>query len=486
MNRCIRIRPKLAALIVIVLALKINGEQDGSIVLPTFETRVSAGFNYDLLRSPLNVSFQYPVGYFGFNLPVNRSVNLRNIAGRFDPIIDTLFNDTTLFKNGEEFKPTGVAAQSANNTIRVDVPMLNGVGSFAYTQNFSMNYHTFLGNPYLHLAPDSLPDELEFMLRGTVNAPVSISMGWETMTFGYAYELNRNVSFAFNLHRHLFNADLRGRVDIDLLGSYSIDLDPNQSMLSPIHGELDYPSDRINGYALGNYKAQAWTPTFGVQLWRLSLVSRFGLQKEASGSLRARYIVPSFIDPETFQMKYDLEDPDQLLDPEVRDILLSNAIDSVGYSTDSKLHWRIPHGHTLAFDVWPGLLSLSYTKIYGDIELGLDNIHKEQRTIESAGNNEGLVDSLDFDVGISVDHVIMLHGRYRSSFLNFGIFAFDVRYNDMDNLVGGRTIRELKIGDAAMMPILSLGSAFGSKIQVLVELDVLPLPAFKTGLFYHF
>jgi hypothetical protein len=41
-----------------------------NITLPTVEVRLGIGFNYDLLRDPFDVSFEYPRGYFGLNLPL--------------------------------------------------------------------------------------------------------------------------------------------------------------------------------------------------------------------------------------------------------------------------------------------------------------------------------------------------------------------------------------------------------------------------------
>jgi hypothetical protein len=37
-----------------------------------------------------------------------------------------------------------------------------------------------------------------------------------------------------------------------------------------------------------------------------------------------------------------------------------------------------------------------------------------------------------------------------------------------------------------MLPIMNMGAAIGEKTQLGFELDLLPLPAFKTGIIYHF
>ncbi|KMQ50879.1 hypothetical protein CHISP_2230 [Chitinispirillum alkaliphilum] len=479
----------LVAILVVFAVFRVGAqgfsEDDfgANITLPSFEARVSLGFNYDMLKPPTDVSFHYPVGFFGTNVPLNQNFNLRNIAGSFDRISDSVFNDTTLFRNGEDFQPTAVARQNPNNSVIVSVPMLGGVGSFSYTQNFFLEYETILGNPSIFLSSDL--DDVDFILRGTVNVPLHLSLGWETMTFGYAYQVDRNFTFAFNLSRHLFFADLRGRIDADLLGTYNIYID---SAMGSVHGELDYPSERINGYALGSYDAEVWTPTLGLRFWRFSLTSRFGFSTRARGSFSARYSLPAFIYPETFRMKYDLDDPDVLMDPEVRELFLTNAVDSLGYSTQSRLHWKLPHAHTITLDLLDRAvsMSISYTKLFGELEMRLEDIRKEQWAAESGSDREGLVDSLGFDVGVSVDHIIMFHGRYLGAFLNAGVCAIDVRSGERENVLGENVPAKLRMGDAAMLPILNFGSAIGTKIQVLLELNVLPLPAFKTGIYYHF
>jgi hypothetical protein len=44
----------------------------------------------------------------------------------------------------------------------------------------------------------------------------------------------------------------------------------------------------------------------------------------------------------------------------------------------------------------------------------------------------------------------------------------------------------MHLGKSAMIPTLNFGAALGTKLQLLLELDVLPLPALKTGVYYFF
>jgi hypothetical protein len=466
------------------------------------EASFGIGFNYDLLRDPFDVSFQYPEGFFGLNLPLKRTVDLRDYSGYIDPAMDSIFNDTAMFTNGEAFRPTAAARQNPNPTVRVDVPMMGGVASFSSTQNFFINYHNVLGNPSLSLGVSDPEIGLDFFMRGSFNVPLNLTASWETMTFGYAFEVNRYLKLALNLHRHVFIFDMRGKVDIDLLGRYNIEMSGGEDAeesgfdIPTINGELDYSSNRLYGEAYGHYEAEVWSPTIAFKAWRFSVISRFGINTKARGNLYAKYALPFFLDPETFEMKYDLTDPEVLNSSEVRQGLLSNASDSIIYSTrkrvgdtyqESNLIWKMPTGLTIGFDIIPEKIKFSYTKLFGEVAMKLDRIAREQVPLESGDDREETVDSLVIDYGISVDNIMVLEFYLFNTFLNLGIFGFDFRYGEEEdgkNLIGKNA--PVNLGRAAMIPILNLGARMGSKMQLLVELDILPLPALKTGVFYYF
>ncbi len=476
-------------------------ELSAEIKLPTFEARLGIGFNYDLLRDPLDVSFEYPRGYFGMNLPLEKVVNVRDYTGYINPAVDSLFSDGSLFTNGDDFKPTAGARQNPNPSITVDVPMLGGVASFSSIKNFFIRYTNTLGNPELFFCPDSLINGAQFLLRGTINVPVSLTASWETMTFGYALELNRYVKLALNLHRHVFMMDLKGKIDVDLLGYYKIGMQDvsNTGFEAPsIEGVLDYGSNKIYGEAYGHYEAEVWSPALACKIWRFSVIGRFGINTKAKGEFYARYSLPFFIDPETFEPVYDFEDPEVLNNSEIRQGLLSNATDSIVFSSrrktgdgyrESDLVWKMPTGLTFAFDIIPKKLKFSYSKLFGEISMKLDRIAREKTALEAGTSRKGVRDSIVIDYGIGVDHIMVLQLNLFNSFLNLGVFGMDIRYGDRSNLLGAKMDEldmPVKLGKMAMLPILNLGSALGTKIQLLLELDILPLPAFKTGVFYYF
>jgi len=474
---------------------------NAKVQLPTFEARLGIGFNYDMLHSPLDVSFQYPKGYFGLNLPLEKSVNVMDYASQFNTSIDSMITQYgPMFSNLEEFRPTVGARQNPNPSIRVDVPMLGGVGSFSSTQNFYINYQNALGNPniFINPAPDSLMQGVSFLMRGTINVPMSMQASWETMTFGYAFEVNRYFTLALNLHRHVFYLDMRGKIDVDLLGRYDIEVGNTEGSgfdIPSINGEVDYSSEKISGNASGHYEAEVWTPTIALKAWRFSCVSRFGINAKAHGSFLAKYNLPFFVDPVTFAPKYDFNDPDILNNSEIRQGLMSNASDSITYSSrkktangykESDLEWKMPTAVTFAADIFSEKVRVSYTKMFGEIAMKLDRIAREQRPSDSAASGTILNDSLVIDYGVSVDNVMVLEINLFHSFLNVGVFSMDFRYADSTNLIGKNLPSQLKFGDAALLPIVSMGTALGTKMQLLLQLDILPLPAVKTGLFYYF
>jgi hypothetical protein len=61
----------------------------------------------------------------------------------------------------------------------------------------------------------------------------------------------------------------------------------------------------------------------------------------------------------------------------------------------------------------------------------------------------------------------------------------DFRYADKENLIGSK-MPYMHMGKSAMLPVWNFGSTIGTKLRVLLELDVLPLPAFKSGVLYYF
>jgi len=500
-------------------------------VIPSFDVRFSAGFNYDLLRPPTSVSFRYPVGYMGLNLPLGIGGDMQTIPA-VGGVLDDFFDSDTLFRRGDNFKPNAGASQNPNATVRVDVPMLYGVGSFAYTQNFFMNFSTAIGGRSVISVPPVVIDTTIkegdadiavngfLSLRGGLRIPLAFNFGWETMTFGYAYRVaeSDNLVFALNLHRHLFSMDMKAKADIDLLGHLSMSAsgtmktsegapDLNVTILPPTSEDIiNFSSENCNGLAQGRYRAETWTPSIGVKLWRFSLTSRFGVNTKAKGSISGRFMVPKIVDLETGELSGEYKELENNLNgdnPNLKSVLdtisakgmsglITQELDSVVYETTESLTWKMPDGHTIAFDIIPNRLSVSYTKLFGEVAMKLDNFNRKTSDA-SDPDKESIwddIDTLSLDVGVTVDHIMMLHVNFPSFFINLGVCAFDIRNGDdeyiLGNLYKDNKLEYLRLGKAAMLPVLNGGVTLGTKIQLRIEADVLPLPALRTGFHYYF
>lgn len=442
-------------------------------VEPDFIAELSIGFNYDYLQSPLDVSFDYPKGYFGINIPLKYTPP-QGLTGSLTSELAGQFSDSA------EFVPEAYAKQYPNTTIKVDIPIMGGVATFSNMQMMYFQYKNTLGIPNVKI--DTIMQEenseIGLFLRGILGVPVDLMIEWETMTFGYAYEVNDKFRFAFNLHRHTFKFDLKGKIDIDLLGYFFIKMD-NDFFSGANPEEINYS---MHNTIDGHYEAEAWTPTFAVKYWRASLISRFGMNTSPKGFLKAKYLVPFFIDPETFTIDSDLENFTYMIDN--MDRFLNSETKSVEYSTNKRMTWKMPQAHTLSFDIVPEKLSLSYTKLFGNIEMKLYDPESDKLAKEDTSNYP---DTLDFRFEASVDHIIMINVSLYNSFFNIGIYSMDFAFRDRKNLLSSiEALEKLKFGNGIMIPVLNGGILIGSKIQLLLELDLLPLTAFKTGIVYYF
>jgi hypothetical protein len=502
---------------------------DSHMTMPSFDVRFSTGFNYDLLRPPTNVSFRYPVGYFGLNLPISIGGDLQTIPA-LSGVMDDLFEDDGQFRRGENFKPNAGASQNPNVTVRVDVPLLSGVGSFAYTQNFFMNFSTAIGGASVIGAFMPIEDKIEesdavidlngyFSLRGALSIPLTVNMGWETMTFGYAYRVadNDNLIFALNLHRHLFFMDVKAKANIDLLGHLNVSAngsmktpgdapDINITIIPPTGEDIiDFNSEKCNGSAVGRYRAETWTPSIGVKLWRFSLASRFGINTKAKGSINGQFTVPAIVDLETGELNKEYDDlvnslsgdnanPKKILDTisaKGMGGLITKDLDSIVYETNESMTWKMPDGHTIAFEVIPNRLSVSYTKLFGEVAMKLEHFSKKKTDIDL--DKESIwedADTINFDFGAKIDHIMMLHLNFPSFFINLGLCGFDIRNGDDDYILGklykDNNLDFMRLGKAIMLPVLNGGVTLGTKIQLRIEADLLPLPAVRTGFNYYF
>jgi hypothetical protein len=472
----------------------IGGGLSPTLTPPSFNARLTVGFNYDILRPPTDVSFDYSKGYAAFNFPFESGSLIPKETGSqmWGQMSKQMGQDSA---SGQTFQPQASARQFANTTIRVDVPMLGGVATFANIQNVYINYLNTLGNTDLRVSYDTTVNnngtksDVSLLLLGAINVPIEATLGWETMEFGYAYRVNKDLVLAADLQRHIFRLDMLAKIDVDMLGQFSASQGGGSSGGSGGIGgtvdikdqPIDYPSSKVYGEANGHFEAEAWSATFGVKYWRLTYTARFGIDTKAHGSLVAKYYLPFFIDAKTFQPSLDIQDPSKLMG--MLDNFQQQKTDSVVYFSADDARWKLPQGHTLSFDLIRDKVCLSYTKVFGAIEA-----YHSASAHDTANPDRQLV---DLDAAITVDNIIMLNCHFYNASLNLGVFGFDMRINNDRNLIGNaikanKSIKWMMIGQNAMIPILNLGAMLGSKTQLGFELDVLPLPAFKIGVAYHF
>lgn len=438
----------------------------------TARAKLRIGFSYDLLRDPTSVSFDYPEGRTAFNVPI--AVPLPEVVG---DIASNAIDTTTT----GAIQPDFSAGQQLNLGFRVNVPMLGGVCGFSYTNNMDMVYTTILGNSPIGIdtALSESGTDISLTLKGGVYVPAELRMGWRTISFGYAFQPTKGMVMALNMHRHMFEFEGSANISVDLLGKLGIGSE--QFSLDP---EIRYSSDKLFGFAAGKYRADAWTPAFGVKLWRLGVTSRFGLDAKAQGRFDAKYAIPALVDPQTFEPRVSantVQNVDSAL--AVMEMLTSAQVDSVSYHSTRDAEWRMPQGHTVSFDLVKNKLFVSYTKLIGDLELKHIYEGKDGDFDDTLDNRN------DLDLGISVDNIILLGGRFKKSHFTMGVFTFDIRVFDNEKLIANALPKELEpwliLGGPAL-PVLSFGSSAGNTMQLLLQFDVLPLPSFKTGLTYFF
>ena len=442
--------------------------------LPTPDINVSLelGFNHDYLKSPLDVDFENAKGYFSVNVP------LRFVLGA--ELIDAIFSEVSdNFTDGEIFMPNIAARQHANTTIRVDVPMLWGVCSFSHMNVMSLNYRNTTGIPSFRFrnADESGDIATDLFLRGNINTPINFSLGWESMMFGYVYQFNEKFRLGLNLHRHRFHFRLNGNIDIDMFGNV-------QARGEGI--DLSVPVDySFKNPISGGYSLERWTPTFAGRFWNFDFFARIMFDDKARGALSGKYAVPFFIDPSTFQPVDGLEDATFVLDNIKNGNFMNSRADTVNLHTNNSMRWQLPSVLTLKYNIIPEKLVVSYSKFIGQTRLELVDESLGRRPDGTA--LEYLPDGLDLRLGLDIDHLILFNAKLGWFYGNIGIMSLDVDFRDQTNLLGNSDQSFLiNYGRGAMLPILSGGGIIGTKLQFMLELNLLPLTALKTGIVYNF
>jgi hypothetical protein len=146
----------------------------------------------------------------------------------------------------------------------------------------------------------------------------------------------------------------------------------------------------------------------------------------------------------------------------------------------------MPTGLTMNFDIVRDHIRLSYTKLFGTTGMRLDRIVKMTNTQQGDSVLPAEKDSIILDIGFPIDHVLLTHIAIYTAYLNLGVFGMDFQSAGRKNILGGAMIEQMKLGEMAMLPIVSLGTVLGTRWQLLFEADIVPLPAVRSGVYYNF
>ncbi len=440
---------------------------------------LNAGISYDLLRAPTSVSFDYPEGYLSFNIPLDLTTDKYDLSKNLEG-------------SDQRFTPRFGARQRLNYAFRVNIPMLRGVITYAQTENvnfdLNMNLGTSINTDTTISMGDNPMDKATMSLSGGLNLPIRYEMGWRTQTFGYAFKPRPDMVCAINLHHHLFEATANGQVNINLLGNVGIDM-PSMG-ISGRNLPINYSEEHVYGQVSGQFKGSAWSPAFGIKWWRFTLTSRIGIRTSVDGHFKMKWQVPFFInpDPKEFGVNQDklvvtkygsdsTPNVSKLLSDfnELEVNLANSATDSFILSTETPAEFSIPSGQSITFEAWRKHLFFSYTFIHGGVhgDGGISGYHK---------NEDGEV---DFDLGFNVQHIAVMNFVFDHARLTLGgmllDFYMDGQHNWMSSSAGLQSLGGIPV------PILHLATNFGvSNARILLELDLLPVPALKTGFIYYF
>ncbi|OGJ87439.1 MAG: hypothetical protein A2268_14925 [Candidatus Raymondbacteria bacterium RifOxyA12_full_50_37] len=443
------------------LDLSLNAEQSRAIL--------EGGISYDILRYPTDVSFDYPEGHLSFNVPLDLTTS------QFEMPLEGV---------DSSFAPRIGARQKVNFSFRINVPMLGGVVSYSQTENvnfgFNMNLGSIIGMDTVTPMEDM--GNLTLSLKGAINAPIRYRMGWRTQTFGYAFKPTKNMVLAFNLHKHLFELDANGIVNTNILGNVGIDI--SNPAISKDLG-INYSENDVFGQVRGNFSGSAWSPAFGLKWWRLTATARLGVNTKVKGHFLMKWKLPFFIDPNPKSFKVE---EDQLLITDIPQDDSGNVnvselmnkmqtlegkldraeTDSFKIDTKTDLEFSIPSGYTLSFDLIRDHLSFSYTYVRGAISA----YHQDEQGVT------------DLNLGFEVNHVMLMNLSLFRANLTVGAFVIDFYEMNKKNWLSESA--GIDILGGVPVPVLNLSTTIGGAARILLELDILPIPAGKTGIVYYF
>jgi hypothetical protein len=422
------------------------------------DAEISGAFSYDFLKSPLDRPLGSGKAQMGLNLPINVSARAQKLLGSF---ADSQVVIPDLFAR---------VSQSLNAHVDVSAPLWGGAVFFAARENASLTVSGALGDARFNM-DTSLSDQGAVLLKGSIHMPLIFDMSWRSLTFGYVFSPVPHVELAVQLHKHVFTASTSGDLRPDLTGRIEVTGDANTTF------DVVYPDSKVYGTARGSYQGETWSPEMGLGLGPLKLVSRMGARMTARGYVDVDYSVPFFIDPETFETRFT--EPDSFLAPENLSRLLDSEVGRKRLHIRDRLVLTLPQSHTITWEILPGRLALSYTKVLGHV-----SIHALQDTADAEAdsllvNTDGFV-----DLDLFPDQVICLSADFKWIRGSIGAHTLNMGYRKKKNIFSG--LSPLEWDGDPFVPILNFGVAWGSPLVFSIDLYISPLPAVRSGVAYGF
>lgn len=433
------------------------------------DAHLSGAFSYDILKSPLDRPIGGGRAQLSLNLPVNVSAQAQSFLG---DAADSSVVIPDLFAR---------VSQDLNAHVDVSAPVFGGTAFFAARENASLTVSGALGDTRFDI-DTTLENAGAVLMKGTIHMPLAFAMRWRSLTFGYAFRPSPKVAMAFQVHNHHFSARTSGDLRPDLTGRITVSGEgANTSFL------VEYPDSKVYGAARGEYQGEAWSPEMGIGVGPVRIVSRMGARMRAKGYLDVDYSVPFFINPEDFEVRFS--EPDSFLASGNLGRLLNGEVGRKVMKVREDLILTLPQSHSLAVDLWPGHMTLAYSKVFGNVSIHGASSGAPRAPADTAlpaapadstlTTTEGFV-----DVDIRPDQVLVLSGVFGWFHLNVGAHTLNVGYRGRSNLLSG--LSPLEWDGDPIVPILNFGFSWGRPLVINMDFHVSPLPAVRTGVVYAF
>lgn len=452
------------------------------------DAELSGAFSYEFLNSPLSHSFREGRAQVSLNLPFNASAQAQRLLGE---VADSAVVIPELFAR---------VSQHLNAHVDVSTPVFGGVAFFAARENASLTVSGALGNARFNL-DTTLEGAGSVLLKGSIHMPLLFDMHWRSLSFGYAFRPAPRIELGFQVHKHQFTARTSGDLRPDLSGRISVGGDAGNTSF-----QVEYPDDKVYGSADGWYEGKAWSPEMAVGLGPVRLVSRMGARMAAKGHMDVTYAVPYFIDPVDFQPRFT--EPDSFLASDNLRRLLDGETGKRDIHIKDRLILKLPQSHTLSVEILPGRLSLSYTKVFGQVSIHMETPKEKQgetrqdpRNSAAAGDfrgddpdtadaggdggESGSMDADGFvDLDLFPDQVICLSAVFGWFHGDIGVHSLNMGYRRENNLLSG--LSPLEWDGDPIVPILDFGFTWGHPLVFSTDFYVSPLPAVRSGVYYAF